>query len=44
MFSAAGVRMSITSETAKAWNDAAAETDTLQVPDVPQHSPPKPTC
>lgn len=34
--SAAGVRMSIASETAKAWNDAAAETDTLQVPDVPQ--------
>jgi len=28
--------MSIASETAKAWNDAAAETDTLQVPDVPQ--------
>lgn len=34
--SAAGVRMSIASETAKAWNDAAAETDTLQVPDAPQ--------
>lgn len=34
--SAAGVRMSVASETAKAWNDAAAETDTLQVPDVPQ--------
>lgn len=29
--------MSIAQQTAKAWNDAAAETDTLQVPEVPKN-------